>query len=308
MGNFSHQPVMLAQSLRTLKIENGKKYIDCNLGLGGHSEALLQSGAFVLGIEADVQSLNLAQARLGRFSQRMVLVRSNFANLKQIAAEHSFDQVDGILFDLGLCSRQLDEGSGGFSFRIDAPLDMRFAPQDSALTAQEVINTYSEEKLADIFFKFGGEKRSFRIAKSIVAQRPFYSTAPLANTIAQASGYLGGKIHPATRVFQALRIVVNSELENLRVGLGAAVELLKVGGRLVVLTYHSLEDRITKEIMNYQGASCICPPRLPICCCHKQKTVLVLPKEVPTPEEIKQNPRARSAKMRACEKLKINQN
>ena len=303
MNSFVHHPVMLEQCLSTLKIENGKRYIDCNLGGGGHSYALLEKGASVLAIEADPTALAQASSRLVGFKDKVILVNDNFANLAAIAEKNGYTQVDGILFDLGLSSMQLDEGSGGFSFKIDAPLDMRFGPSSGEQTAWHVINEYSEKALADIFFKYGQEKRSFRIAKAIVAQRPFHSTMPFAQVVAKASGYQGGKIHPATRVFQSLRIYVNNELENLQVALQAAIGLLKPGGRLAVLTYHSLEDRIAKQVMVFESASCVCPEHMSVCRCNKKKTVVVLPKKMPSVHEIEQNPRARSAKLRACEKL-----
>ena len=303
MSSFTHCPVMLEECLRSLKIENAKRYIDCNLGAGGHSEALLQNGALVLGIEADPVALAQAKTRLSVFGGQTVFVNDNFVNLEKIASANNFTQVDGVLFDLGLSSMQLDEGSGGFSFRIDAPLDMRFGPSSGEETASHIINNYSETALADIFFIYGEEIRSRRIAKVIVSKRPFTSTVPFAQAVVEASGYKGGKIHPATRVFQALRIYVNHELENLQTALKAALELLRPGGRLAVLTYHSLEDRLTKQFMVYESTSCVCPPQMPVCCCDKKKTVRVLPKEMPGMEEIKRNPRARSAKLRVCEKL-----
>lgn len=303
VASFSHCPVMLKQCLQALQASSDKKYIDCNLGAGGHSEGILKTGGMVLGIDADEKALLQAKIRLAFFKDKTVFINDNFVNLYQIAVQKGFDQADGILFDLGLSSMQLDEGSGGFSFKVEAKLDMRYGSSSGEQTAEHIINTYSQSELADILYKYGDEPRAKVIAKAIVMQRPFYSTVQLAKVIAQASCYRGGKIHPATRSFQALRIYVNNELENLYVALTAAVKLLKQGGRLTVLSYHSLEDRVVKQVMAYESAACICPSELPVCTCNKIKTVKVLPKVLPDEQEIKANPRSRSAKLRVCEKL-----
>lgn len=294
---------MLAQCMKELQVANGKKYIDCNLGAGGHSEGILKGGGNVLGIDADQKALLQAKIRLAPYGNKAVFINDNFANLYQIATQEGFSEVDGILFDLGLSSMQLDEGSGGFSFKTEAKLDMRYGPSSGWQTAEYIINNYEQSRLSDILYQYGDEPRAKAIAKAIVLQRPFYSTLQLAKVIAQASGYRGGKIHPATRSFQALRIYVNNELENLHTALTVAVKLLKKGGRLAVLSYHSLEDRVVKQVMAHESASCICPPELPVCTCSKIKTVKVISKIFPSEQEIKANPRARSAKLRVCEKL-----
>jgi 16S rRNA (cytosine1402-N4)-methyltransferase len=262
---FEHVPVLLEVTLEGLAVRPGGSYIDGTVGGGGHSEALLERGAGrVLGIDQDPAALEAAAKRLSRFGDRATLVRGNFRDIGALARVHNFDQVDGVLLDIGVSSHQLDVGERGFSFREDAPLDMRMDPTQE-LTAADLVNTLPEAELADIIYRYGEERGSRRIARRIVERRrsePITRTAQLATLVAQALGGKGGRIHPATRTFQALRIAVNDELGALQDALPAATELLAIDGRLAVISFHSLEDRIVKEFMQRESAVCLLPPRV----------------------------------------------
>jgi 16S rRNA (cytosine1402-N4)-methyltransferase len=299
---------MLDETLQALSIQPGGRYVDCTLGGGGHSAAILERsspGGQLLGIEADPEALKIAAARLQPFGNSALLVNDNFVNLRDIAARYNFMPVHGILFDLGLSTIQL-EGNRGFSFQSEAPLDMRVSP-DQELTAADVVNTLSESELANIIWRYGEETDSRRIARMLVRARPIETTGELVRAIEKAVPGGRGKIHPATKTFQALRITVNHELENLSSALEQAVELLGYEGRLVVISYHSLEDRIVKQFMQREASSCICPPGLPKCVCGHQPTLRIINRRVitPSPEEIAANPRARSAKLRCAERIII---
>jgi len=288
----SHTPVLQEETIEALAVQPGGRYIDCTLGTGGHAAAILEHsspGGQLLGIDADPGAMKAARSRLEAYSGSTVLVNQNFINLKDICNKYHFFPVHGILFDLGLSSLQLNGNGRGFSFRHDSPLDMRLNPHQQ-VTAADIVNTLSETELARVIKTFGEESRSKRIAQHIVRQRPIKTTFELAEIVEQATGGRRGRIHPATRTFLALRIAVNQELENLRATLEQAVELLGLGGRLVVISYHSLEDRIVKQFTHQEASGD--NPRLKL-----------VNKKVITPSlaEIQFNPRSRSAKLRAVE-------
>lgn len=302
-----HIPVLLTETVEALAVRPGGRYVDCTLGAGGHAAAILERclpGGHLLGIDADPAAIEVATARLATYRDSVRLVNDNFAKLGEICREYDFAPVDGILFDLGLSSLQLETAGRGFSFQIDAALDMRFSPAQQ-LTAADIVNGYSEEELADLIWKFGEEKQSRRIAPRIVHSRPLRTTFDLVKTIERAVGPRRGRIHPATRTFQALRIAVNQELANLEVALGQAVELLHPGGRLVVISYHSLEDRIVKQFMRRESTDCVCPPGTPVCVCGHKASLTIINKKIITPSvsEVQANPRSRSARLRAAERI-----
>jgi 16S rRNA (cytosine1402-N4)-methyltransferase len=302
----SHTPVLLLESLRALAVEPGGRYVDCTLGSGGHAAAILEKsspGGQLLGIDADPNALEAARKRLQDYKESVLLVNDNFVNLQSICIKYKFFPVHGILLDLGLSSLQLDESGRGFSFQHDVPLDMRFNP-DQEVSAADIVNTCSEAKLAQIIRAYGEESQSYRIARSIIKERPITTTLQLANLIEKTIGRRG-KIHPATKTFQALRIAVNHELEYLESVLRQAIGLLGYEGRLVVISYHSLEDRIVKQFMQQEARGCICPPETPVCICGHTPRLRLLNRKVitPTEMEIKNNPRSRSAKLRAAARI-----
>jgi 16S rRNA (cytosine1402-N4)-methyltransferase len=303
----AHIPVLAREVIQNLSVQPGGRYIDCTLGGGGHAQTILEHsspGGQLLGIDADPDSIRAAGNRLQAFGKSVLLVNDNFANLKDICVKYDFFPVHGILFDLGLSSPQLDEGDRGFSFQMDAPLDMRFSPTQRT-TAADIVNTYAEIELARIIKTYGEETASRQIARAIVQKRPIRTTSQLADIVEQAVGGRHGKIHPATRTFQALRIVVNHEMENLESALNQAVSLLGFGGRLVVISYHSLEDRIVKNFMRKEARDCICPPEAIQCVCGHKANIKIVTRKIITPTfaEVEMNPRSRSSKLRAAERL-----
>ncbi|MEK6335225.1 MAG: 16S rRNA (cytosine(1402)-N(4))-methyltransferase RsmH [Acidobacteriota bacterium] len=311
-GSAPHRPVLLRETIELLAAERGGLFVDCTVGLGGHSEAILQasSDATVLGIDRDDEALELARKRLAQYGLRFRAVHADFRELTRVLAIAKVGQPRGILADLGVSSWQLDSPSRGFSFRHDAPLDMRMDATGDGETAAELLGRLSEVDIAQIIFEYGEERRSRRIARLIVEQRergePVKTTRDLARLVERAIG--AGKkrrIHPATLTFQALRIAVNQELENLDGFLTEAVDLLEPEGRLAVISFHSLEDRIIKRMLLKLSGRCQCPPRLPVCGCGARKVIEILTRRPITPddEETIDNPRARSAKLRAGRKL-----
>ncbi|MGQ9573447.1 MAG: 16S rRNA (cytosine(1402)-N(4))-methyltransferase RsmH [Dehalococcoidia bacterium] len=303
----SHTPVMVDEVLRALAVQPGGRYVDCTVGGGGHAEAILEAaspGGLLLGIDADPHALQAAHSRLARFGDAVLLVEGNFRDVASICRSHGFAPVHGVLFDLGLSSLQLAEEGRGFSFQAEAPLDMRFSPQQ-AITAADIVNTYPEESLANLLWRYGQEPHSRRIARRIVRERPLETTTQLAKTVQRALGRGHLRLHPATRTFQALRIAVNQELENLSAALEGSCDLLGYSGRLVVISFHSLEDAIVKNFFRQESRDCICPPDVPTCRCnHKARLRLVKRGAVrPTPAEVAANPRCRSARLRAAERL-----
>jgi 16S rRNA (cytosine1402-N4)-methyltransferase len=303
----THIPVLAREVIEHLSIQPGGRYIDCTLGGGGHSQAILEyssPGGQLLGIDADPDAIQSAAQRLQPYGKSVLLVNDNFVNLKDICVKYDFYPVHGILFDLGLSTPQLDEDGRGFSFQYDAPLDMRFSP-GQRITAADVVNTYSEMELARIIKTYGEEINSRQIAKYLVAKRPIHTTGQLADLVEAAVGGRHGKIHPATRTFQALRITVNHEIANLESSLKQAVSLLGFGGKLAVISYHSLEDRVVKQFMQKESRDCICPPEAIKCVCGHKANIKIVTRKIITPTfaEVEMNPRSRSAKLRVCERL-----
>ena len=315
-----HVPVMMTEVLAYLQPRPGGHYIDGTLGGGGHTAAILAQSApdgKVLGIDTDIQALQRVKQHLFESvsNGRLVLAHGNFAELARIVNEAGFASIQGVLLDLGFSSHQMDNPQRGFAFSADGPLDMRL-DQSQAISAADLVNSASEQALADIFWRYGEEKRSRQIARRIVSERAkgaITSTVRLAELIAAGVPYKYGAIHPATRAFQALRIAVNHELEGLETALPQIVDILSAtetdeggrreAGRMVIISFHSLEDRIVKEFMRREATDCICPPGIPVCVCgHKARLRLLTRKPaVPTTEEVIANPRARSAKLRAAE-------
>ena len=307
MSSPTHIPVLLNEAVEALRAQPGGRFIDCTIGSGGHAAAILKSilpQGKLLGIDADPEAIRANKARFNNYSETINLVNDNFANLKTICSKYKFYPVAGILFDLGVSSRQLDTAQRGFSFRREAPLDMRFG-SEQRLTAADIINTFPEQELAHIIKEYGEERHSRRIAQHIVQNRTITSTVQLAQVVEQSLGRKHTKIHPATKTFMALRIAVNKELDNLKTALKQTIGLLRFQGRLVVISYHSLEDRIVKEFMRREASSCICPPETIVCRCGHVPTLKLISRKVirPTSLEIESNPRSRSAKMRIAERL-----
>lgn len=303
----AHVSVLYQEVLSVLDLKPGGRHVDGTLGAGGHAAGILEATApdgQLLGIDRDPQALQLAGQRLRIFGQRLTRKHGSFADLGQHLAEQQWSTVQTILLDLGLSSMQLDDGQRGFSFRSDAPLDMRFDPQQER-TAGDLVNQLAEAELADLIFRYGDERKSRQIARAIVMHRPIHTTMQLARLIEGVLRRDRDKIHPATRTFQALRIAVNGELEAVERGLEQALEVLEPGGRLAVIAFHSLEDRIVKNFMRRESSDCICPPESPVCLCDHQPRLKLLTRRPirPQPDEIEGNPRARSARLRAAEKL-----
>jgi 16S rRNA (cytosine1402-N4)-methyltransferase len=303
----THIPVLSREVIEILGVQPGGRYIDCTLGSGGHAQAILEHsapGGQLLGIDADPDALKRAGERLGSFDKSVLLVNDNFVNLKDICIKLDFFPVHGILFDLGLSTPQLDKEGRGFSFQYDAPLDMRFSPTQRT-TASEVVNTYSEIELANIIKTYGEELNNRKIAKKILQKRPIRTTLELADIVEEAVGGRHEKTHPATRTFQAIRIVVNQEMENLESALNQAVSLLGFGGKLVIISYHSLEDRIVKNFMQKESRDCICPPEAMKCVCGHKANLKKINRRIITPSftEVELNPRSRSAKLRGAERI-----
>jgi 16S rRNA (cytosine1402-N4)-methyltransferase len=306
-STVDHTPVMVEEVLQALAVQPGGRYVDCSVGGGGHAEAILEvasPGGLLLGIDADPRALQIAHNRLARFSDAVLLVEGNFRDVQTICRSHGFAPVHGILFDLGLSSLQLAEEGRGFSFQVEAPLDMRFSPQQT-VTAADIVNTYDEQALADLLWRYGQEPHSRRVARRILRERPLETTTQLAKVVEKAVGRGRRRIHPATRIFQALRIAVNQELENLAAALEGSRDLLGYGGRLVAISFHSLEDAIVKNFFRQESRDCICPPDVPTCVCdHKASLKLVARGAIkPTPDEVAANPRSRSGRLRVAERL-----
>jgi len=287
---YTHTPVMLDEVMQFLNPQPGGRFVDATLGGGGHTRALLERtepDGRVLAIDQDVSAAAAASQTLASFGSRVVIVHSNFRDIGRIAAEHDFTDCDGVLADLGVSSMMVDDASRGFSFMREGPLDMRM-DRTQSLTAADVVNTYSEKEIADILYMFGEERRSRQIARSILRARPLRLTTDLVRTVERVSGRPRyGQIHPATRTFQALRIYVNDELKSLESLIDGAMNAVRSSGRVVVITFHSLEDRIVKQKFRNPAVG-----------------GMVLTKKVITPanEEVRRNSRARSAKLRAWER------
>jgi len=309
-----HLPVMLEEVMLALSPHPGSFQIDATVGGGGHAVRILEAanpGGRLLGIDADPRAIERSTKRLAGFSDQAILRQANFESIGAVATEAGFEAVDGVLMDLGVSSQQLDDDDRGFSFRSSDALDMRFDTR-AGIPASEVVATYSEAQLADVFKRHGEEPHARRIARAIVAERdkaPIETPARLAEVVTRATprpkNQRRRRIHPATRVFQALRIEVNRELETLPAALDSAVDLLKPDGRLCVISYHSLEDRIVKRFLARERRGCICPPEIPVCVCGKEPRVANVgaQPQFPSDAEVATNPRARSAKLRAARRL-----
>lgn len=311
MSSFHHVSVLLNECLDGLNIKPDGIYVDGTLGGAGHSSQIakrLTTGRLI-GIDRDPVALEAAGERLAPYGDRVTLVHSNFCEISQVLNDLGIPGVDGILLDLGVSSPQLDDGERGFSYTVDAPLDMRMNAGDQ-LNAQTVVNTWSQEALCRILFDYGEERYASRIASAICRRReekPITTTLELVDIIrgAMPAAALREKQHPAKRSFQAIRIAVNDELGSVEKIMKEAVPLLNPGGRLAVITFHSLEDRIVKTAMTAAAKGCTCPPSFPVCVCGKKPQVKLISRKpiVASAQELEENPRSRSAKLRVCEKI-----
>jgi len=304
-----HRPVMLMEAIASLNCRQGGIYLDGTIGGGGHAYGILEKIApdgILVGIDLDDDALLESRQRLDVFGNRKFLVKSNYSDIKAILASLGIERVDGILLDLGVSSHQLERAERGFSFSLDAPLDMRMN-QEGNLTAADIVNGFTGDKLRKIIRDYGEEMRYAKIVSVILARRkasPIKTTGELARVVLSAISERSkrGKIHPATKTFQAIRIAVNDELANLYKAIDEGVDSLNSGGRLSVISFHSLEDRIVKNVFRSWEKGCICPPDFPLCICDREAKLKVLTRKPVTPseEEIKGNPRARSAKLRTA--------
>lgn len=312
--HYGHNPVLNKVVENYLQLKKGDTVIDCTLGLGGHSELFLEKigkNGTLVAFELDEKNLKIANNRLKdiKNKNKILFIHKNFAHLKNEVEERGITNVKLIFFDLGLSSPQVDEADRGFSFLKQGPLDMRF-DKNQVQTAEMILKAYSEKQLEQIFREYGEERMARKYARIIKENLPIETTTQLAQLIeryAPRPPKKGKKVrkHPATQVFQALRIAVNNEIESLKIALTDAINILEPGGRLIVISYHSIEDRIVKNIIRTESKECLCPPEIPICQCNHKPQVKIITKKpiVPDEEEIEENPRARSAKMRVAEKL-----
>ena len=296
---------MVEEVLNALDVRSGGRYIDCTVGEGGHSAEIRASAdpaPRLLGLDVDEEALSTAKRRLGG---GVTLVRGSYRELKRLAETNGFMPADGVLLDLGLSSLQVESGARGFSFLRPGPLDMRF-DSSQELTAHHIVNGYGEEELANLIYRFGEERRSRRIARAIVRSRPIEDTAELAEVVRRSMGRQPRRhTHPATKTFQAIRMETNAELETVEQGVRGAIEVLRPGGRLAVISYHSLEDRLVKRLLARESSTCVCPPGAAACACGHEPTVRLVNRRVirPSRSEVVTNPRSRSAKLRAAERI-----
>ncbi|HJQ73737.1 MAG TPA: 16S rRNA (cytosine(1402)-N(4))-methyltransferase RsmH [Gaiellaceae bacterium] len=301
-----HVPVMVGEAVEWLRPRPGVFLVDATVGLGGHAAALLAAapGARLLGVDRDPSALAVARERLAAAGDAVVLRQAHYADLPALLAELGEEGADAVLLDLGVSSLQLDDPGRGFSFQAEGPLDMRMGP-GAAPSAHEVVNAWSEAELARVIAEYGEEPRARAVARAIVRARPLATTTELAGVIAAVLGRPRPGLHPATRTFQAIRIAVNDELAGLERFLAEGWRLLRPGGRLAVLAYHSLEDRPVKTAFRRWAASCLCPPRAPACTCGWSAKVRILTRRPlrPSDAEVRRNPRARSARLRVVERL-----
>jgi 16S rRNA (cytosine1402-N4)-methyltransferase len=307
-----HKPVLLEEAVGSLCCRPGGTYVDGTIGGGGHAQAILEKtspSGLLIGIDADEEALAEAERRLRPFGNRKTLIKGNFADIGQILKELHIEKVDGILLDLGVSSHQLESADRGFSFSLNAPLDMRM-DRSRKLNAYDLINTFSVQELEKIIRGYGEETMAGRIVRAISEQRikaPIRTTYELAQIIVQSvpSKFRRRKIHPATKTFQAIRIAVNNELANLHRAVSDGISLLHKQGRFCIISFHSLEDRIVKNIFRSWEKGCICPPDIPICTCHRKPLLKIITKKPIIPEVIERtnNPRARSAKLRTAERI-----
>jgi len=309
-ADFSHEPVMREEALSWLVVNKSGIYVDGTIGGAGHARAILeQTEGRLIGLDRDADALTAARERLAPFGPRAVLVKANFADMGSVLEALHIEKVDGVLLDLGVSSHQLDAVHRGFSFSKSAPLDMRM-DQDSKLRAYDIVNHFAPAELEKIIRLYGEEKMAARIARAISRKRqiaPIETTVALADLVVSVmpASMRHQRIHPATRTFQAIRIAVNEELEAIAPGIESAINALAVGGRLGVISFHSLEDRIVKNTFRHLAATCVCPKDIPYCVCQKKAVVKILTRKAvePSEEETRQNPRARSAKLRVAERI-----
>lgn len=309
-ADFHHKPVLLKEVIDWLCVKKNGVYVDGTVGGAGHAFDILKvTGGFLVGIDCDDEALRAAEVRLAEFGTRKVLVKSNFARLGSVLEKLNIKKVDGVLLDLGVSSHQLDQAERGFSFNQQAPLDMRM---DRSLkqSAYDIVNSFAQKDLEKIIRTFGEEKMAARIAKAILQKRrlsPISTTTELAAVVASAmpAKLRRQKIHPATRTFQAIRIAVNSELDSIKPAIDSAVSVLNNGGRIAVISFHSLEDRIIKNEFRDLTGTCICPKDIPVCICRREPKLKILTKKavIPSAREMEDNPRSRSAKLRVAEKI-----
>jgi 16S rRNA (cytosine1402-N4)-methyltransferase len=306
-AQLHHLPVLYQQTIQALYPKSPGFYVDCTTGAGGHARGILEASnprGELLGLDVDPLALELARENLSDFSSRVTLLRASYVTLQEQLNNLGWERVDGILADLGASSMQFDSPIRGFSFSEDGPLDMRYDPS-GLLSADDIVNELAESELADIIYKFGEERRSRQIARAIVQARPLSSTLDLAQVVMKVSKRKRGDVHPATRTFQAIRIEVNKELKSLEVLLPQTVEALSCGGRLAIISFHSLEDRIVKQFLRKESRDCICPTEQIECICeHKAKFKTITPRPIrTTPEEVSRNNRSRSARLRVAERI-----
>lgn len=311
MTQFAHVPVMPGEVIEGLNIKENGIYLDCTLGGGGHSELILKklTTGRLIAIDKDEEALAFAKSRLSGYGDKVTFVHSDFKRADEVLDDLNIDRIDGVLMDLGVSSYQLDAAERGFSYRFDAPLDMRM-DKTQFLTAFNVVNEYNELDIADILFRYGEERYARKIAANIIRyrqQQSIRTTGQLAEIVEKSyppkERFKGG--NPCKRTFQAIRIEVNGELRELDEIIGKLAERLNKGGRICVITFHSLEDRIVKREFQYLEAKCICPPKQPVCTCNKVQTVKIITKKPLTAseEELAVNPRAQSAKLRVAERV-----
>jgi len=305
-----HVPVLLAECLEALDLRDGKIYVDATFGGGGHSKKILESGKDIklFGFDQDPDSIEQSKILKDKYPENFVMIKENFAEIRTGLALERIKKVDGILFDLGVSSHQINDPARGFSFSNDGKLNMRM-DKNTELTAADVVNTYSFEDLARIFREYGEEKEAARIAQNIILERSKkeIETTLQLSTIIENCIISKKSIKAKARIFQALRIYINKEMEVLKTALNDSIKILNPGGRIVVISYHSLEDRIVKNVFKYEAKSCICPPEFPLCVCEKRSTLKILSRKpiIPTTQEIENNPRARSAKLRIAQKREV---
>lgn len=302
-----HQPVLYQEIILALHPQRRGRYIDGTVGLGGHAWSILEASqpdGLLLGLDVDPYALELAEQRLAEFGQRATLIRASYTDLSAQLENIGWQSVDGILLDLGVSSLQLDTPQRGFSFRTDAPLDMRYDP-DNPVRAVDLINSLPESDIADILYRYGEERRSRQVARAIVAARPVLTTKQLAGVVSSVTKSGRKGLHPATRTFQAFRIAVNRELDALEKFLPQAVSALAPQARLAVISFHSLEDRIVKHYFRRESTGCLCPPKQPQCTCGHEAQLRLLTKRPTRPgnSETVNNPRSRSARLRVAQKL-----
>ena len=307
MNDTPHQPVLYKEIIHALQPKRGGRYVDGTVGAGGHARGILEASApdgQLLGLDVDPQALALARETLAPYEQRVHLAQASYTTLSAQLKNLQWDSVDGIVLDLGASSMQFDTPERGFSFQNDAPLDMRFGPQ-ALQTAADIVNTFDERELADLIYEYGEDRDSRKIARAIVNKRPLHTTRELVAVIEAVSPRRGDRVHPATKTFQALRIAVNDELASIKTVLPQAVASLKSGGRLAVISFHSLEDRIVKEFFREQSKDLVNPPYEQLYAVERKAIIKEVTRKpiAPSEEETKDNPRARSAKLRIAEKM-----